>query len=207
MESTVTQCRLDTFTKTRRGEKSTSTYALILIFNLHYLGCDGTVCHLKSSEEQVTAVATLSQKLVRDYVRKLAASSNILKLRRAKKDKLQDMVETASLCGRNRRSLEKREQLRFDHVEKDKGFHKNEGKSVSSKAVSEAEGLQNIIHEHFNVLEKQYREGKKIRHLLHAESCVISEEWKSFQIVNLEICMEIGDSITDDIVSEIIDLF
>ncbi|BAU00830.1 hypothetical protein VIGAN_10246400 [Vigna angularis var. angularis] len=165
------------------------------------------VCHLKSSDEQVTAVPTLSQKLVRDYVRKLAASSNILKLRRAKKDKLQEMVETASLCGRIRRSLAKREQLRFDRVEKDKGFHENEGKSVSSKAVAEAEGFQSIIHEHFNVLEKQYREAKRIRHLLHAESCVISEEWKSFQILNLEICMEIGDSITDDIVSEIIDFF
>ncbi|KAG2400526.1 uncharacterized protein HKW66_Vig0096200 [Vigna angularis] len=44
----------------------------------------------------------------------------------------------------------------------------NEGKSVSSKAVAEAEGFQSIIHEHFNVLEKQYREAKKITHLLHA---------------------------------------
>jgi len=156
----------------------------------------GTVCHLKSSDEQVSAVPTLSQKLVRDCVRKLVASSNILKFRRAKKEKLQEMVETASLCGRQ-----------IDHVQKDKGFHGNEGKRVSSKGVSEAEGFQSIIHEHFNVLQKQYREGKKISPLMHAESCVISEEWKSFQIVKLEIYMEIGDSITDEIVSEIIDLF
>ncbi|KAK7366493.1 hypothetical protein VNO80_08484 [Phaseolus coccineus] len=151
-------------------------------------------CDLKSSD----AVPTLSQKLVRDYVRKLVTSSNILKFRRAKKEKLEEMVGTGSSCGRNRRS--------FDNVEKDRGLDGNEGKSVSGKAVSEAEGFE-MIDEHFNVLEKQHREGKKMRHLVHADSCVISEEWKSFEIVNLEIYMEVGDSITDDIVSEIIYLF
>ncbi|TKY71225.1 hypothetical protein E2542_SST07521 [Spatholobus suberectus] len=165
------------------------------------------VCNLKSPEGQVTPVPTLSQKLVRDYVRKLLVNSNILKFRRAKKDKLQEMVETASLCRRNRRTLPKRKQLWFDYVEKDRVFHENEGKSVSSKAVSESEDFQSIIHEHFSFLEKQYREVKKISHLLYAESSVISEEWKIFQIVNWEIYMEIGDSITDDIVREIIDLF
>ncbi|CAJ1924862.1 unnamed protein product [Sphenostylis stenocarpa] len=154
---------------------------------------------LPSADDKVRAVPTLSQKLVRDYVRKLVVSTNILKFRRAKRDKLQEMVETASLCGSNRRSLTKRKRLRFDYVQKDKGFHKNEGKSVTSKAVSEREEFQTIIHEHFNLLEKQYREVKNMSHLLYAESCVLSEEWKSFQIVNLEIYMEIGDSITNDI--------
>ncbi|XP_020216000.1 uncharacterized protein LOC109799787 [Cajanus cajan] len=166
------------------------------------------VCHLKSPEGEVALpVPTLSQKLVRDYVRKLLANSNILKFRRARKDKLEDMVETASLCQRNRSSLPKRKQRWFDYVEKDRVFHEHGGKSVSNKAVSESEDFQSMIHEHFSFLEKQYIEVKKMKHLLYAESCVISEEWKSFQIVNWEIYMEIGDSITDDIVREIIDLF
>lgn len=150
------------------------------------------MCDLKSSEGQAP---TLSQKLVREYVRKLLVNSNILKFRRAKKDK--DKIQ--EICGRYRRK-----QLQFDYVEKDIGFHENEG-----KAVSESEDFQNIIHEHFNLLEKQYRQVKKMSRLLYAESCVcvVSEEWKSFQIVNWEIYMEIGDSITDNIVSEIIDLF
>ena len=137
----------------------------------------------------------MSQKLVRDYVRKLLVNSNILKFRPAKKDK----EKLQGICGRYRRK-----QLQFDYVEKDIGFHENEG-----KAVSESEDFQNIIHEHFNLLEKQYRQVKKMSRLLYAESCVcvVSEEWKSFQIVNWEIYMEIGDSITDNIVSEIIDLF
>ena len=42
------------------------------------------MCDLKSSEGQAP---TLSQKLVREYVRKLLVNSNILKFRRAKKDK------------------------------------------------------------------------------------------------------------------------
>lgn len=119
----------------------------------------------------------MSQKLVRDYVRKLLVNSNILKFRRAKKDK--DKIQ--EICGRYRRK-----QLQFDYVE-------NEGKAVSES-------------EDFNLLEKQYRQVKKMSQLLYAESCVASEEWKSFQIVNWEICKEIGDSITDEIVREIIDL-
>ncbi|KAK7308124.1 hypothetical protein VNO77_41721 [Canavalia gladiata] len=166
------------------------------------------VCHLKCPEGQVTPLPTLSQKLVRECLRRLLVNSNILKFRRAKRDKLQGMVETASLCRRNRRSLLKKKQLRFDYVEKDRKFHKNEGKSLSTKAVSESEDLQSIMHEHFSFLEKQYKEVKKITHLLHTESCrVLSEEWKSFQIVNWEIHMDIGDSIIDDIVREIIDSF
>ncbi|KAJ1386679.1 hypothetical protein SESBI_40604 [Sesbania bispinosa] len=160
------------------------------------------VCHLKSPEGTVTPLQTLPQKLDRDpvfstYLRKLLVNSNILKFRRARKDKLQGMVETTS---QKRRILQKRKQLPFECVEKDKGFDK-------SVPVSEAKGLQNVINEHFSLLEKQYREVKKITHLLHTESCVISEEWKSFQIVNWEIQMEIGDSIMDDIVREIIDFF
>ncbi|KAL2349533.1 hypothetical protein Fmac_003533 [Flemingia macrophylla] len=156
------------------------------------------VSAFKSSERKVTPIPTLSHKLVR----KLLAKSNILKFRRARRDKLKAMVDTASLCGRNRRN-----QIWFDCVEKDRVFHENGGKSVSSKAVSESQDFESTIHEHFSLLEKQYREVKKMSHLLYAEACVISEEWKSFQIVNWEIYMEIGDSITDDIVKEIINLF
>ena len=107
------------------------------------------MCDLKSSEGQAP---TLSQKLVREYVRKLLVNSNILKFRRAKKDK--DKIQ--EICGRYRRK-----QLQFDYVE-------NEGKAVSES-------------EDFNLLEKQYRQVKKMSQLLYAESCVASEEWKSFQ--------------------------
>ncbi|KAK7405852.1 hypothetical protein VNO78_07462 [Psophocarpus tetragonolobus] len=155
----------------------------------------GTMCLLKSSDDEATTLPTLSQKVITDYVRKLLVNSNILKFRRGKRHKLQEMVETASLC--------RRKQLRLEYVEKDKGFHEN----VSSKAISESQDFKSIIHEHFNLLEKQYRQVKKMSQVLYAESSVISEEWKSFQMVNWEIYTKIGDAITDDIVSEIIDLF
>ncbi|RDY04319.1 hypothetical protein CR513_11977, partial [Mucuna pruriens] len=196
-----------TLPKLRRSEVDTETkpYLTSSKGNMQQYGrrsewkesLPNAVCDIKSPEGQIT--------LVRDYVRKLLVNSRILKFRRVKKDKLEEMVEIASLCRKNRRNLPKRKQLRFDYVEKDMRFHENEGKSASIKAVSESEDFRSIIHEHFNLLEKQYREVKKISHLLYAESCVISEEWKSFQIVNWEIYMEIGDSITDDIVREIID--
>ena len=77
----------------------------------------------------------MSQKLVRDYVRKLLVNSNILKFRPAKKDK----EKLQGICGRYRRK-----QLQFDYVE-------NEGKAVSES-------------EDFNLLEKQYRQVKKMGH-------------------------------------------
>ncbi|XP_057443576.1 uncharacterized protein LOC130735684 [Lotus japonicus] len=151
------------------------------------------VCHLGSTEFPVTPLQTLSQKLVRDpafstYLRKLLVNSNILTFKHA------------------RRVQQKKNQLHC--VEKDRGFHKNEGRNLSFKAVSESsKDIQNIIHERFSFLEKQYKGVEKITHLVHAESSVISEEWTSLHIMNWEIHMEIGDSIMDDIVKEIIDLF
>lgn len=171
------------------------------------------MCHLESPKAQVTPLQTLSQKLVRDpvfstYLRKLLVNSNVLKFRRARKEKLERVVETASLCRSNRRILQKKNQLPFHCVSKDTEFHKNEGRSLCIKGISESKGLQNFIHGHFRFLEKQYhREVKKITHLLHTETSVISEEWRSFQIVNWDILAEIGDSILDDMVGEIFDLF
>ncbi|KAG5088859.1 hypothetical protein JHK86_001471 [Glycine max] len=124
-----------------------------------------TLPKLRRSESSEGQAPTLSQKLVREYVRKLLVNSNILKFRRAKKDK--DKIQ--EICGRYRRK-----QLQFDYVE-------NEGKAISES-------------EDFNLLEKQYRQVKKMSQLLYAESCVVSEEWKSFQIVNWDICKEIGNT-------------
>lgn len=173
------------------------------------------MCLLKSPEAPVIPVPDLSQKLVRDpvfstYLRNLLLNSNILKFGRAKKDKMQEIAGTASLCQRNRRILQKREQLPFGCVEKDREFHENEGnKSVSMKAVLESGDLQCIIQEHFSLLEKQCTQVKKITHLLHTESSVTvtSQEWDNIQIVNREIHREIGDAIMNDMVREIIDLF
>ena len=171
------------------------------------------MCHLKGPEAPVNSLPTLSQKVVRDpvfstYLRKLLVNSNILKLGRAKKDKLQEMVGTTSPCKRNMRVLQKREQLPLECIGKGGEFYLNEGKSLSIKADSGSEGLPSVMHEHFSFLEKQYREVRKITHLLYTESSVTSEEWKNFQIVNAgEIQMEIGDAIFDDLVRELIDLF
>ncbi|KAF7811097.1 uncharacterized protein G2W53_032073 [Senna tora] len=150
---------------------------------------------LPKSECAVTAISTLSQKSARDpmfstYLRKLLVNSNILKLRRAKKDKLHHI---ASLCRTNKRVLHKRKQILFGCVENARKFQENQGNSNTG--------------EQFWFLEKQYREVRRITHLLHTESCAISEEWRNFQRLNGGIEMEIGDAIMDDIVKEMLDIF
>ncbi|KAH1266104.1 hypothetical protein GmHk_01G001674 [Glycine max] len=154
-----------TLPKLRRSEvhKGTKPYWITSKENMQQFSREsGWKEPLPNAEGQAP---TLSQKLVREYVRKLLVNSNILKFRRAKKDK--DKIQ--EICGRYRRK-----QLQFDYVE-------NEGKAISES-------------EDFNLLEKQYRQVKKMSQLLYAESCVVSEEWKSFQIVNWDICKEIGNT-------------
>lgn len=124
------------------------------------------------------------------YIRKLLLNSNILKLRRAKKHKLQDIIGITSLCRRNKRNIHKRKQSLFGCVEKARGFQENEGNS-----------------DHFGLLEKQCGEFNRISHFLCRESCILLEEWGNFQKLHREISKEIGDAIMDDIVKEILDIF
>lgn len=137
---------------------------------------------VRSPDAPVTPLQTFSRDpMFITYLRKLLVNSNILKFRRARSKKVKGIVEKASLCRRNRE------------------MYQNEGKSVPMEKVCE--------YEHFNLLEKHCREVRKITQMMHKEPCVISEEWKTFHIVSLKILADIGDSIMDDIVREIIDLF
>lgn len=149
-----------------------------------------------------STISDLSQESVGDpmfssYLRKQFVNLDIGKTGHVTNSKKPQMVRT-SICQRKKRMLQRKaEQL-----------HKKEGKKLPIKEVSECEELENILHEHFSLMEEQHAKAKKITHLLHTESFFTLEEWRNYlDTQNLEIQMEIGDAIMDEIVIETIASF
>ncbi|KAF7840716.1 uncharacterized protein G2W53_003014 [Senna tora] len=140
------------------------------------------------------------------FLRKILMTSDIVSMGHNLRNDKQHMDQTTPVYRRNKRILQKRKKkLLYNSVEKPKEFFQN---SPINKAVSELEDLENVMHDHFWLLEKQYVEVRKHTHLLHTEPFNIasSQEWPNCSNINGEIHMEIGDAIMDDIILEIIDL-
>ncbi|KAK4258869.1 hypothetical protein QN277_005268 [Acacia crassicarpa] len=125
------------------------------------------------------------------YLRKQFVNLQIDKTRRVRNNSPVQMVGT-TFCQRKKSILQRKAEQ----------FHDNQGKKLPIKEVSE---LENVVQDHFCLMEKQYAEAKNITHLLHAESLFTSEEWRNHSNTqNREIQMEIGDAIMDEIVTETI---
>ncbi|KAL1317061.1 uncharacterized protein LOC107643291 isoform X2 [Arachis ipaensis] len=133
--------------------------------------------------------------LVRDslfstYLRKLLLNPNILKLRPARKHKLEDAVDKRE-----------RFQLPLEFY-----LQQDQGRSLSIQADSD--DILSVKDQHLSFFGKQWRKVNSISDLFYTECCVTSQEWNMFQIVHSgEIQMEIGDAILYDIISETINLF
>lgn len=105
---------------------------------------------------------------------------------------------------KDRTTLVQTKQLLIDYANEATSIHRNQGsgKSVEVKVVPD--GQREIIYKKIFLWRKQLGDHKKIAQVSNSNISTTLEEWSNFQHLNKDTVIEIGDSILDDIVTELI---